>query len=158
MSKKQILMIMLVAALSVSIISLYTTFAYDEEAALLEDSYASYDLIYSIKNSSNKTISVNGHEKKFVDVALNNTYNADLKYGMYYKIVNANNSENIIVNIADDSQDLLQDVIKIDETKVISLRIKNESDNNVTLVVGALVGFVQGKIEDLQKDGEILIK
>ena len=158
MSKKQILIIMLVAALSVGFISLYTTFAYDEKAALLEDSYASYNLVYSIKKDSNKTVSVNAHEEKFVDVTLNNIYNADLRYGMYYKIVNTGDNENINIEIVEDSKDPLQSIIKVNETKVVSLKIKNDSDDNVTLVVGALVGFVQGRIEDLQKDGEILIK
>ena len=157
MNKKQIVMLMLVAAFSVGIISLYTTFAYDEEAAHLGESDATYNLIYSIKNSSNKKITVNAHEEKFVDISLTNTYDAGLKYGMYYKILSGSN-ENIVVSMAEDSQDLLQITIDVNETKVVSLKIRNESDGNTEIVVGALVGFVQGKIEDLQKDGEILIK
>ena len=158
MGKKQIVMIMLVAAFSVGIISLYTTFAYDEEAAHLGESNATYNLIYSIKNSSSKKITVNAKEEKFVDISLTNTHDGSLKYGMYYKILSGGNNQNIVVNIAEDSQDPLQSTIEVNETKVVSLRIKNEGDSNIELVVGALVGFVQGKIEDLQKDGEILIK
>ena len=158
MNKKQIVMILLIAAFSLGIISLYTTFAYDEEAAQLGESTANYNLIYSIKNSSNKTVSLSAHDEKFVDVVLTNTYDSSLKYGIYYKFVRGSDNEKIIVSVADDSQDLVQDIINKDETKVVSLRIVNESDDNVTLVVGALVGFAQGKIEDLQKDGEILIK
>ena len=76
---------------------------------------------------------------------------------MYYKLLN-NHDANIIVNVVEDSQDPVQSTIDPNETKVVSLRIRNESDGNVELIAGALVGFVQGSIEDLQKDGEILIK
>ena len=158
MNKKQIVMLMLIAAFSVGIISLYTTFAYDEEAAHLGESNANYNLIYSIRNSSNKKILVNAHDEKYVDVSLTNTYEAMLKYGMYYKLLNTNNNDGIAINIAYDSQDPLQSTIDVNETKVVSLRIRNESDDNVELIAGALVGFVQGSIEDLQKDGERLIK
>ena len=156
MHKKQLIMLSLIAVLSISIISLYTTFAYDEEAAFLGNSVADYNLMYSIKDSSNREISLNAYEEKFVDIVLNNIYDSDLKYGMYYKLVNGNG--NVLVNITDDSVDPLQGVIKSAETKTISLVIKNESDSKIDVVVGALVGFVQGNIEELQKEGEILIK
>jgi len=159
MKKKQLIMLLLIASLSAGIISLYTTFAYDEEAAILNESQANYNLIYSIKNSSNKNISLNSNEEIFVDVVLTNTYTSNLKYGMYYKIINPKiNNQNIIVQLNEDSQNQLQSIIKPNDTKTISLRIKNESNNHIDLIVGALVGFEQGKIEDLKKEGEIIIK
>ena len=156
MRQKHLIMLCLVAILSIGIISLYTTFAYDEEAALLEKTQADYNLIYSVKNLSDKKISLNAYEEKYVDVVLNNTYSSSLKYGMYYKLINTD--AKVDVDVADDSLDSLQNVINPGERKIISLRVKNETGTKVDLIVGALVGFVQGNIEDLQKEGEILIK
>ena len=159
MNKKQIIMLLLVLSLSLSIISIYTTFAYDEEAALLDDSQANYNLVYSLKNSSNKNIYINSKDEIFIDIVITNTHEVNLKYGIYYKVINSkDDTKNIIINKADSSPDLLQSIIKPNETKTVSLQIKNEGDFSVNIEVGALVGFVQGRIEDLQKEGEILIK
>ena len=160
MNKKTIItLLLLIAVLSLGIISIYTTFAYNEEVSLLDESDSNYNLIYYLKDLSNKNISLNKNEEKYIDVVLTNPYDGTLKYGMYYKIINSKeNLPNIKIEILPDSLDELEGVIKTKETKIVSLKIKNESNDNIDLVVGALVGFVQGKIEDLQKDGEILIK
>ena len=159
MNKKQIIMLLLVMSLSVSIISIYTTFAYNEEITLLNNSTANYNLIYSLKDLSNKNISINSKDESFVDIVITNSYDVTLKYGIYYKLINSTEkAENVIVNISENSVDPLQSIIKPNETKIVSLKIKNISNNSTNLNVGALVGFEQGKIEDLQKDGEILIK
>ena len=79
MKKKQIVMILLIAALSIGIISLYTTFAYDEEAAILDESNADYNLIYQVKTLSNKYISLKAKEEKFIDIVITNTYKSNLK-------------------------------------------------------------------------------
>ena len=68
MSKKTIFIILLIM-LSIGIVSLYTTFAIDEEAKKLEDSNADYNLIYSIKENSNKILSISPKEEKYVDIA-----------------------------------------------------------------------------------------
>ena len=156
MKKKQIIMILLIAALSIGIISLYTTFAYNEETAILDESNADYNLIYQVKSLSNKYISLNAKEEKFIDIVITNTYKSNLKYGMYYKLLNSKGS--VDISLAEESPDQLQSIIKPNNTKTISLKIKNGEDSSIDLVVGALVGFEQGKIEDLQKEGEILIK
>ena len=159
MKKKQIIMILLIAVLSIGIISLYTTFAYNEEAAILDESTADYNLIYQVKSLSNKYITLNAQEEKFIDIVITNTYKSNLKYGMYYKLLNPKNSkESINISLAEESKGQLQSIIKPNNTKTISLKIKNGEDSSIDLVVGALVGFEQGKIEDLQKEGEILIK
>jgi len=158
MKKNQIIMLLLIASLSIGIISLYTTFAYDEEAAILNESKADYNLIYSIKTSSSKNVSLNANEEKFVDIILTNSYSATLKYGIYYKSIKDREISDIKINLTEDSISQLQSTIKPNETKTISLKLTNNSDNSIELVIGALVGFVQGNIEDLIKEGEILIK
>ena len=45
--KKSILSIVVIGILVVGIVSLYSSFAYDEDAAKLDDSNVNYNLIYS---------------------------------------------------------------------------------------------------------------
>jgi len=158
MSKKSIVVILLLM-LSVGIISLYTTFAYDEENKILEESLADYNLIYSIKEKSNKQLTVGTKEEKYIDITLKNTYNATVRYGMYYYLINHETMpENVTITLSDDSKDLLENTIKPDQTRSISLKVTNNSEYTIDLIIGALVGFENGKIEDLVENGEVLIK
>ena len=158
MSKKTIFIILLIM-LSIGIVSVYTTFAIDEEAKKLEDSNADYNLIYSIKENSNKILSISPKEEKYVDIALNNPYQSTVKYGMYYYVEKPTRSpQGLTLSLAEDSLDLLQNTIKPNQSRNISIKVVNNSEEQVELVIGALVGFEKGNIEDLVKDGEILIK
>ena len=159
MNKKSIYVILFIMLFAVSILSLYTTFAYNEETEKLDDSTANYNLIYSLKDDSNKQINVAGKETKYVDITLNNVYNATVKYGMYYHLLKPNNMpDGVSISLADESRNLLQDTIKSGQSKVISIKIDNKSDYGLELVIGALVGFENGNIEDLLKDNEVIIK
>ena len=71
--KKNIIIIILLIMLSIGIISLYTTFAYQEENKIEEPSDADYNLIYSLKDNINQEISINANEEKYVDINLTNT-------------------------------------------------------------------------------------
>lgn len=158
MSKKSILVILLLM-LSIGIISLYTTFAYDEENKILEPSTADYNLIYSIKEKSNKQLTVNPNEEKYIDISLKNIYKSTVRYGMYYyPITPTSLPENVKITLAEDSKDLLENNIKPEQTRSISIKITNDSDHQINLIIGALVGFENGKIEDLVENGEVLIK
>ena len=159
MNKKSIYIILFIMLFTVSILSLYTTFAYDEETEMLEESNANYNLIYSLKESSNKQITIGSNEIKYVDITLNNTYSTTVKYGMYYHLNKPNNMpDNVEIGLAEESPNQLQDTIKSGQAKVISIRINNKSEYNLELVIGALVGFENGNIEDLLKDNEVIIK
>ena len=158
MSKKSIIIVLLIM-LSIGIISLYTTFAYDEENTKLEESNADYNLIYSIKEKSNKQVTVGPKEEKYIDITLNNVYKSTVRYGMYYYLVSPQKlPENVKITLAEDSQDLLENIIKPKQTRSISIKVTNNSEYSVDLLIGALVGFENGKIEDLVKNGEVLIK
>ena len=158
MSKKTIMIILLIM-LSIGLVSLYTTFALDEEATTLEESDSDYNLIYSLKESSNKYISVSAKDETYVDIDLKNTYQSTVRYGMYYYVVNPTKLPDIItITISPDSPSPKEDIIKPGETKTVTIKINNNSEYNVDLLLGALIGFENGKIEELVKDGEILIK
>ena len=78
---------------------------------------------------------------------------------MYYYLVKPESKpDNITINISEDSENPVEDVIKSSENKIVTIKIDNESESNVDLIVGALIGFENGNINDLVKNGEILIK
>ena len=159
MSKKSILIILVLMLVSVGGITIYNTFAYNEEISKLEDSNADYNLIYSLKENSNKYVSVASKTETFVDIELTNIYPATVKYGMYYYLVNPKNMpSNVEIKLSEDSENKAEDILKSAESKTISIRITNNSEYNIDLIVGALIGFEHGNINELVKTGEILIK
>lgn len=152
-----ILLIMLVVG--IISLSLSMTFAIDEQAAKLDESTADYNLIYSLKESSKKQLTVSSKEEKFIDITITNTYDSTVRYGMYYYLISPKKMpDSVSITLSDESTDLLENTIKPGQTRVISIRINNESEYSIDLQIGALIGFENGKIEDLVKDGEILIK
>jgi len=158
MSKNKIIIVLLIM-LSIGIVSLYTTFGYEVDNTSLEPSNSEYNLIYSLKESSNKEIVVNAKEEKFIDITLTNTYNSTIKYGMYYYMINPTNlPDNVTITLSDDSEDLLENTIKPQNTRIVSIRITNDSEYTINLIIGALIGYEHGEIEELVTDGEVLIK
>ena len=157
--KKRIIFVILFIMLSIGIISIYTTYAFDEEESKLDESSADYNLIYSLKENSNKEVIVNPKEEKYIDITLTNTYKSTVKYGMYYYLINHDTLPNgVDISLSEDSIDLLENTIASNQTRSISIKIKNDSDSQIDLIIGALIGFEKGKIEELAKNGEILIK
>ncbi len=159
MSKKSIFTILFIMVLSAIIVSLYSTFAYDEESTKLDDSTADYNLIYSMRESTKNQVIVTANETKFVDITLRNDYQSNVKYGIYYHLVSPNKlPNNVSISLAEESRDALEDIIKPNQEKIITIKISNNSENNIDIIVGALVGFENGNIEELIKNGEYLIK
>ena len=159
MSKNKIIIFLLIM-LSIGVISLYTTYAFEENNIInYVESTSDYNIISSIKESTNKEISVNALEEKFIDVSLKNTYESTIKYGMYYYLISPDKlPDNVIITLSEDSEDILENTIKPDETRNISIKITNNSEYSINLIIGALIGFEHGEIEDLITDGEVLIK
>jgi len=159
MSKNKILIVLLMM-LSIGIVSLYTTYAYEENNDTnIEESTSEHNLIYSLKDSTNKEITINPNEEKFIDISLKNTYDSTIRYGMYYYMISPTTlPENVNIMLAEDSIDPLEDIIKPSQTRSVSIRINNSSEYSINLIIGALIGFENGEISDLITDGEKLIK
>jgi len=159
MSKNKIIIVLLIM-LSVGIISLYTTYAYEDESnTIINEPSSDSNLIYLLKNSTNKEISVGPNEQKFFDVSLKNTYDSTVRYGMYYYMINPEKMpDNVVISLTEDSVDALENTIKPNATRNVSLQITNNSDYSIDLVIGALIGYEYGAMEELEKDGIILIK
>ena len=146
--------------LSIAVISLYTTYAFDENNnTLITPSNSNYNLIYSLKESSNKEITIGAKEEKFINISLTNTYQSTIKYGMYYYMISPTSlPKDVTITLADDSIDLLENIIKPEQTRSVSIRITNDSEYAINLIIGALIGYENGEIEELITDGEVLIK
>ena len=156
MSKNKIIIVLLIL-LSIGVISLYTTYAYEDNNEELSNQH--YNLMYPLKESSNKEIAVGAKEEKFVDISLKNTYENTIRYGMYYYMINPTKlPDGVTITLSEDSEDLLEDIIKPNQTRSISIRITNDSEYAINLIIGALIGFEHGEIEELVTDGEVLIK
>ena len=157
MRKKTIFIILIIAVLTVSILSLYSSFAYNEESNDLGETDANYNLIYSLRDESNKQIEVASNSDIYVDLDVTNTYDYTVKYGVYYYLVKPDDLPNgVSINRLDDLA--IQDTIEAHSSKTVSIKIVNKSDYNIELILGTLVGFENGNIEDLLTDGLVLIK
>ena len=159
MNKNKIIILLLIM-LSASIVSLYTTYGLEENNIINPgESTSDYNIISAIKESTNKQISIGALEEKFIDVNLKNTYASTIKYGMYYYLISPEKMpENVIITLSEDSVDLLENTIKPDESRSVSIKIINNSEYSINLIIGALIGFEYGDIQDLVTDGEVLIK
>lgn len=158
MSKKSIIAVLMMI-FSIGIISMYTTYAFNNEVIPLGDTESDYNLIYSISENSKMQVNLVPNETKFVDVVLTNTYTSTIRYGAFYYAVNPSKlPNNVKISLADTSDSPLQNIIEPKDRKIVSIKIENNSEYNVTLIVGALIGFENGNIIDLETDKQILIK
>ena len=73
MNKNKIIIVLLIM-LSIGIVSLYTTYAYEEEYNnfIKEQSNANYNVTVSVKDNKNKEIFLNSKEETFIDISLKN--------------------------------------------------------------------------------------
>lgn len=159
MQKKSIFIVLIVLVFAFSILSLYSSFAYNEEENDLGDSDANYNLIYSLKDENSKKVSVASNDYIYIDIDFTNNYNYAVRYGTYYYLIDPTTlPTGVEISAADGADTLLEDTIQPGEERTISLKIVNNSEYNVDLFVGTLVGFENGKIEDLVTEGIHLIK
>ena len=76
----------------------------------------------------------------------------------YYMISPTALPDNVTITLADGSVDILENTIKPEQTRSVSIRITNDSEYAINLIIGALIGYENGEIEELVTDGEVLIK
>ena len=159
MTKNRIIIVLLIM-LSIGVISLYTTFGYEGDNTLLNElSESDYNLMHSLKNNTNQEVIIKAKEEKFIDITLKNTYDATIRYGMYYYLLTPDKlPQGVTIELADESEDLLENTIKPGNTRIVSIKITNNSEYSIDLIIGALIGYENGDISDLVTDGEVLIK
>ncbi len=157
--KKRLILIGIILIITVGLLSLYRTFSLSEEIENnVLPSSGDYLLTYSLKeNTNNITVGVN--ETKYVDIKLKNIYSSSVKYGVYY-IMNEPKQivSDLIVSIDDSTENKNEEILESNEEKILTIKLVNNSEYNISLTLGSVVGFEQGDINTLIDDNMILIK
>lgn len=154
MNKNKIIIVLLIM-LSIGIVSLYTTYAYEEEYNnfIKEQSNANYNVTLPVKDKDdkNKEIFLNSNEETFIDISIkNDKEKGTVGYGTYYYMKNPEKlPDGVTISLAEHSTDPLEGTMKEGESKNISIKITNNSEYTINLIIGALSGLENGKIEDL---------
>ena len=130
--KNKMIIISFALVVVIIVVSLYTTFAYNDNNNGLTKSNADINLEYSTKDDNSQEVIINHGEEKYIDISLKNTYTSKVKYGIYYKMISPN--------------------------KTPSGLISNDSKYDVKLEIGSLIGFEKGDISNLVSDNQVLIK
>lgn len=83
--KNKMIIISFALVVVIIVVSLYTTFAYNDNNNGLTKSNADINLEYSTKDDNSQEVTINHGEEKYIDISLKNTYTSKVKYGIYYK-------------------------------------------------------------------------
>ena len=117
MSKKSIAIFLIILSVLFALISLYSTFAFDEATIKLDDSSANYNLIYSLSDNDYQEIKTNPGDELYVDLNVTNNYDSNVKYGTYYRLISPNTiPTGFIVTLSSTSTNLYEEVIKPNES------------------------------------------
>ncbi len=64
----------------------------------------------------------------------------------------------LIVSIDDSTENKNEEILESNEEKILTIKLVNNSEYNISLTLGSVVGFEQGDINTLIDDNMILIK
>ena len=153
--KKGTVIVLLMVLLFIGLVTMYGTYAIDSENIELKPSTADYNLIYNMRENSDKEVNLKPSEEKYIEILVKNPYSTKVKYGIYYSVKNGtNNIDATLVSKIHKGQDILEP----SEEKNVTIKIKNNDEKESNIILGTLVGFQNGDVSDLVKSGEILIK
>jgi hypothetical protein len=142
--KKDVLLIFLIG-LSLSIMTLYQTYAYDINTNVATTTRPSPDLKYTfnLENNTNNpyTITINPGETKLLDLTLNNTNSYNLKYALYTE---DEIKENTILAVLNTSEYSNSGVIPANSEATISLIAINKTNSPLTYDISYLSGYENG--------------
>lgn len=157
--KNKMIIISFALVVVIIVVSLYTTFAYNDNNNGLTKGNADINLEYSTKDDNSQEVIINHGEEKYIDISLKNTYTSKVKYGIYYKMISPNKTPSGLNITKDDrSQGLLESTLNKDEEALVTIKISNDSKYDVKLEIGSLIGFEKGDISTLVSDNQVLIK
>ncbi len=157
--KKRLIIIISIIIIFIGVLSIYRTFAVNSNNNLKNETESDINLSYTLKNNDNMNVVVNAKEEKYVDMTLTNGYSEKVKYGIYYQMLDPKEVPNgLNVLIDNNSKNINEEIISPKEEKIVTVIIKNNTDNNITISLGSIIGFAQGDINALLEDNMILIK
>jgi len=137
MTKNKI-MILIAIFVSIIIVSLYGTFAMITNQTISPEDV---DFAFIIGKTTHQKIIISSNTTKTFDITLENPYEGALNYGLTYSV---ENNYEINIGVLNTSENLAQDTILEKETKIISLMINNPTENDVTINLSLVIGYLNG--------------
>ena len=137
MERKKILLIVLIIV-SIVIIGLYGTFALTDNG--LSDN-TNYDYEFIIGNTTENELLLTSSQTKTIDIKITNPHEGTLNYGLAY---NNENKEKIKIGVLNTSTNNAQSSIEENDTKTVSLIIKNLTEDEVRIKIYLITGYVNG--------------
>lgn len=132
-----IVFIIIVVAITgiVQTFSLYTELS----GVSIVDGIKTYQFILNANNTTN-TIIIPANSSKNIDITVNNDSSAKLLYGIYY----TSNNNAVNIGYLPRTSHLPNATIEANSDNVVTIRVKNSSDNNASITFGVKYGFENG--------------
>lgn len=132
MSKKSIIMAVLILVIGIIIAGLYGTFA---ASNTVSENSGDYDI--TLTNMA-ETVTVPAGESKTVMYRITNTNKGTVQYGVAYS------GTNITIKVYSDSTAKETDFIDYGENKFVKLYIENSSTASSTVIIKTVLGYENG--------------
>ena len=136
------------------IMGLYQTFSLLTDSAGISYSNNTKTYQFVIGGKEENEILISENDSKYIDVLIKNDKELTLSYALYYNLDKDNND--ITIGYLKESNSKPSGTILDKETKVISLKIINNSNNLVKITLGINNGIQNGG--ELKKSGERITK
>ena len=137
MERKKILLIVLII-MSIIVIGLYGTFALTDNG-LSDDT--NYDYEFIIGNTTENELTLSSSQVKTIDIKISNPYKGTLNYGLAYE---TEQKENIKIGVLNTSTNKGQSSIEENDTKTVSLIMKNLTEKEIKVKIYLITGYVNG--------------
>ena len=147
--RKEKFVFILIIFIVIVIMGLYQTFSMLTES--IGVSYSNNTKTYSFIIGSNKEneIIIKENDTKFVDVLIKNDKEIDLTYALYYNL--DKEVEDITIGYLEETKEKPNGIILANDSKVISLKIINNSNQIVKINIGINSGTLNGG--EIKKSG-----
>ena len=123
-----------------AIIGLYGSYAMID-GGLLGTSGDIYDYEFIIGDISNKEVVLKPSQTKTIDIKISNPFDGALNYGLAYEV---DDFDNIKVGTLNTSLNNAVSSVEKNDTKIVSVIIKNLSEVDVNVNISLITGFVNG--------------
>ncbi len=140
---KQNFILIIFVFIVILITGLYSTFSIytSSDGVSILDGITTYKFVLSNKNATN-SVTIASESSKYVDITVTNSEKLNLQYGIYYTL--SDNVSNINLGYRTDTLYLPRGVIEKNSDYIVSIKIDNNSSNNVTIDFGIYYGFENG--------------
>ncbi len=131
------------------IMGLYQTFSLMTESTGISYSTNTKTYTFVIGNITEDEIVISENDSKYIDILIKNDKEIDLSYALYYTLETKN--ENLIIGYLKETEAKPSGTILASDTKIISLKAINNSNEITKIKIGVNTGTLNGG--ELKKSG-----